>query len=167
MSAFYEFEQVDTFTTGAIGRPGDRTFFLQARQGGQRVAVKCEKQQVGAIVQYLRKVLHDLPPAENKALPGSLELVEPVEQAFVLGPIGLGYDRQADRLVVQLEEMGLVDDDGDELPGYDGHIRLYVTRGQAASFCDHAERVIASGRPDCQWCGLPIDPDGHPCPRMN
>jgi hypothetical protein len=68
--------------------------------------VKCEKQQVGAIVQYLRKVLHDLPPAEDKALPGSLELVEPVEQAFVLGPIGLGYDRQADRLVVQLEEMG-------------------------------------------------------------
>ena len=52
MSGFYEFEQVDTFTTGAIGRPGDRTFFLQARQGGSRIAVKCEKQQVGAIVQY-------------------------------------------------------------------------------------------------------------------
>jgi broad specificity phosphatase PhoE len=34
MSAFFEFEQVDTFTTGAIGRPGDRTFYLQARQGG-------------------------------------------------------------------------------------------------------------------------------------
>ena len=167
MSAFYEFEQVDTFTTGAIGRPGERTFYLQARQGRQRVAVKCEKQQVGAIVQYLRKVLNDLPPPEDKALPGSLELVEPVEQVFVLGPIGLGYDRQADRLVVQLEEMGLVDEDGEELPGHDGHIRLYVTRSQAASFCVHAERVIASGRPDCQWCGLPIDPDGHPCPRMN
>lgn len=167
MSAFFEFEQVDTFTTGAIGRPGERTFYLQARQGRQRVAVKCEKQQVGAIVQYLRKVLNDLPPADNKALPGSLELVEPVEQVFVLGPIGLGYDRQADRLVVQLEEMGLVDEDGEELADHDGHIRLYVTRSQAASFCDHAERVIASGRPDCQWCGLPVDPDGHPCPRMN
>ena len=167
MSAFFEFEQVDTFTTGAIGRPGERVFYLQARQGRQRVAVKCEKQQVGAIVQYLRKVLNDLPPADNKALPGSLELVEPVEEEFVLGPIGLGYDRQADRLVVQLEEMALVDEDGDELPDHDGHIRLYVTRSQAASFCEHAERVIASGRPDCQWCGLPIDPDGHPCPRMN
>src|SRR5690606_4242645 len=112
---FYEFEQVDTFTTGAIGRPGERTFYLQARQGRQRVAVKCEKQQVGAIVQYLRKVLNDLPPAEDRALPGSLELVEPVEQVFVLGPIGLGYDRQADRLVVQLEELGLVDEEGEEL----------------------------------------------------
>lgn len=167
MSVFYEFEHVDTFTTGAVGRPGARTFYLQARQGRQRVAVKCEKQQVGAIVQYLRRVLNDLPPPEERALPGSLELVEPVDQVFVLGPIGLGYDRQADRLVVQLEEMSPVDEDGEDLPGFDGHIRLYVSRSQAASFCDHAERVIASGRPDCQWCALPIDPDGHPCPRMN
>lgn len=167
MSAFYEFEQVDTFTTGAIGRPGARTFYLQARHGRQRIAVKCEKQQVGAIVQYLRKVLSDLPPAEDKALPGTLELVEPPEAVFVLGPIGLGYDRQSDRIVVQLEEMGLLDEDGEEIPGHDGHIRLYVTRSQATSFCDHADRVIASGRPDCQWCSRPIDPDGHVCPRMN
>jgi uncharacterized repeat protein (TIGR03847 family) len=162
MSAYHDFDHVDTFTTGAIGRPGARTFYLQARLGRQRVTVKCEKQQVGAMVQYLRTVLSDLPPAEDTALPGSLELVEPVDEVFVLGPIGLGYDRQADRVVVQLEEMTFDDDDA-----ADGHIRLHVTRSQAASFCDHAERVIASGRPDCRWCNSPIDPDGHACPRMN
>lgn len=164
---FYEFEAVDTFTTGALGRPGARTFFLQARQGPTRVAVKCEKQQVAAISQYLRRVLNDLPPPEDRPVPAALELVEPVEQAFVLGPIGLGYDQRNDRLVVQLEEVGMVDEDGEDLPGSDGHVRLYVTRGQAAAFCEHAERIIAAGRPDCRWCGLPIDPDGHPCPRMN
>jgi uncharacterized repeat protein (TIGR03847 family) len=164
---YYEFEGVDTFTTGAVGRPGERTFFLQARQARTRVAVKCEKQQVAAIAQHLRRVLNDLPPPEDRPVPAALELVEPVEQAFVLGAIGLGYDRSSDRLVVQLEEMVLVDEDGDELPGYDGRVRLYVTRGQAAAFCDHADRIVAAGRPDCRWCGLPIDPDGHPCPRMN
>ncbi len=164
---FYEFEGVDTFTTGAVGRPGARTFFLQARQDRTRVAVKCEKQQVAAIAQHLRRVLNDLPPPEDRPVPAALELVEPVEQAFVLGAIGLGYDRSSDRLVVQLEEMILVDEDGDELPGSDGRVRLYVTRGQAAAFCDHADRIVAAGRPDCRWCGLPIDPDGHPCPRMN
>ena len=167
MSVFYEFEDVDAFTTGAVGEPGARVFFLQARYGRQRVAVKCEKQQVAAIVQYLQRVLNDLPPAEDKPLAAALELAEPVEQAFVLGPIGLGYDRATDRLIVQLEEMGAVDEQGEELEGRDGHIRLYVTRGQAASFCEHAERVVAAGRPDCQWCNLPIDPDGHACPRMN
>lgn len=167
MSVFYEFDEVDSFTTGAVGLPGGRTFFLQARQGRQRVAVKCEKQQVGAIVQYLRRVLNDLPSPDVKPVAGTLELVEPVESVFVLGPIGLGYDRSADKLIVQLEEIVRADENGEAIEGADGHIRLFVTRAQAAAFCDHAELIIASGRPDCQWCGLPIDPDGHPCPRMN
>ena len=173
MSVFYEFEDVDAFTTGTVGQPGSRIFYLQARHGKQRVAVKCEKQQVSAIAQYLRTVLNDLPPPDDRPVAGALELVEPVHEAFVLGPIGLGYDRSSDRLVVQLEEFRVGDDtdedddeDGDD-GDTDGHIRLYVTRGQAASFCERAEQVVAAGRPDCQWCGQPIDPDGHPCARMN
>ncbi len=85
----------------------------------------------------------------------------------MLGPIGLGYDRSTDRLVLQLDEMviGEDDQDDDDLDG--GHVRVYVTRGQAASFVARAETVVAAGRPDCRWCGHPIDPDGHPCPRMN
>mgnify|MGYP001036712506 CR=1 FL=1 len=173
MSVFYEFEDVDAFTTGTIGRPGSRVFYLQARHGKQRVAVKCEKQQVSAIAEYLRRVLNDLPPPDDRPVSGALELIEPVHEAFVLGPIGLGYDRTSDRLVVQLEEFRVVDEsddagaDDDEASDGDGHIRLYVTRGQAASFCERAAQVVAAGRPDCQWCGFPIDPDGHPCPRMN
>ena len=27
--------------------------------------------------------------------------------------------------------------------------------------------VVEAGRPACQWCAFPIDPDGHDCPRMN
>ena len=174
MSVFFEFDEVDTFTAAAIGEPGSRTFYLHARAGQQRVTVKCEKQQVTAIAQYLRRVLSDLPPPEDRPLP--TELREPGEQSFVLGPIGLGYDRGNDRLLVQLEELvptALDDEDADEEEVVDdpdddrGHIRLYVTRSQAAAFCDHADELVAAGRPNCQWCGNPIDPDGHPCPRMN
>jgi uncharacterized repeat protein (TIGR03847 family) len=167
VSAFFEFEHVDAFTTGAIGRPGERVFYLQARHGKQRVGVKCEKQQVTAIVQYLRRVLHDLPPPEDRPMAGALELATPVDTAFVLGPIGLGYDRSSDRLVVQLEEAVAVDEEGEPVEAEQGHIRVYLTRSQAVAFCDHADLVVAAGRPDCQWCALPIDPDGHPCPRMN
>ena len=170
-AAFYEFDEVDTFTAAAIGEPGARVFYLHARAGAQRVTVKCEKQQVSAIAQYLRRVLSDLPPPEDRPLP--FELRDPGEQAFVLGPIGLGYDRGNDRLLVQLEELlPTVDGAADEeRPITDepdrGHVRLYVTRGQAAAFCEHADELVAAGRPNCQWCGNPIDPDGHPCPRMN
>ena len=169
MTVFYEFEEVDAFTVGTVGRPGERTFYLQVRADGSRVTVKCEKQQAAAIVQYVRRVLNDLPPAEDRPMPGALELAEPVDPVFVLGPIGLGYDRSADRLLVQLEEIGEVDEESGEVVDDEGrgHIRLYVSRGQAVAFCDHAQRVIEAGRPDCQWCGNPMDPDGHACPRLN
>ena len=78
-------------------------FYLHARAGEERVTVKCEKQQVTAITQYLRRVLNDLPPPEDRPMTGAVELHD--EQAFVLGPIGLGYDRNNDRVLVQLEEM--------------------------------------------------------------
>lgn len=172
MTVYFDLGDIDTFTTGAIGRPGQRTFYLQARGDGQRISIKCEKQQVAAIAQYLRRLLHDLPPAADRPLPSSLELALPVEAAFTLGPIGLGYDPQADRIVVQLDELvpaDLADDEGDESGAEPerSRVRVHVSRGQALAFCEHAESVVAAGRPSCVFCGNPIDPEGHACPRMN
>ncbi len=168
MSVFFEFDDVDAFTVGTVGQPGDRTFFVQVRGDGQSVTVKCEKQQAAAMAEYVRRVLNDLPPPEDRPLPGSLDLRDPVDSAFVLGPIGLGYDRSNDRVLLQLEEVGELDEEGEIVDDDDrSHVRIYITRGQAAAFTGHAMNVIESGRPECRWCGNPIDPDGHACPRMN
>ena len=119
-------------------------------------------------MQYLRRVLSDLPPPDDKPMPSALELIEPIEASFVLGPVGLGYDRASDRLLIQLEEVGELDEEGEIIDDVDrGHVRLYVNRGQALAFCERADDVIEAGRPTCRWCGNPIDPDGHLCPRMN
>lgn len=181
MTYFAEFDEVDEFSATAVGEPGSRVFFLNARSGRERVSVRCEKQQVKAISMYLRQVLSDLPPPESRAMPSGE--AAPSGEAFVLGPIGLGYDRANDRLLVQLEEMvdadflaTQADDDEEAVESGElsevealerGHIRFYITRSQADAFCDHADRVVAAGRPQCVWCGNPIDPAGHPCPRMN
>jgi hypothetical protein len=69
VTAFFEFDEVDVFTTGTLGEPGQRVFFLQARSDGKRYSIRCEKQQVAAIVMHLRRVLTDLPPAEQAPLP--------------------------------------------------------------------------------------------------
>ena len=170
MGVFYEFDEVDAFTVGAVGRPGQRAFYLQARRGTTRVTVKCEKQQASAIADYLGKVLDDLPAVSDRPMPATMMLADPVEAAFVLGPVGLGYDRSNDRLLVQLEEVVPVDEDGEAEPEAvedRGHLRVFLTRSQARAFCEHTEEVVSAGRPACQFCGLPIDPDGHPCPRMN
>ena len=104
-SVFYEFDEVDEFSASAIGEPGSRVFYLSARHGRQRVTVRCEKLQVKAISTWLRNVLNDLPPSENRPMLGQPDLGVAPDHAFVLGPIGLGYDRVNDRLLVQLEEL--------------------------------------------------------------
>jgi uncharacterized repeat protein (TIGR03847 family) len=170
MSVYYDFDEVDAFTVGAVGEPGSRVFFLQARRGAVRVTVKCEKQQAQAIAQYLRRVLTDLPEPTDKPIAGAMELTPPVDAVFVLGPVGLGYDRASDRVLVQLEEVVELDEEGEpvEDPEVDrGHLRVFLTRSQASAFCEHADAVVSAGRPACRWCALPINPDGHICPRMN
>jgi uncharacterized repeat protein (TIGR03847 family) len=169
MSVYYDFDEVDSFTVGAVGQPGGRTFFLQARRGATRVTVKCEKQQASAIADYLRKVLNDLPDPTEKPLPSAMELAAPFDAAFVLGPVGLGYERTTDRVLVQLEEVVELDEEGEPVTDDDdrGQVRVFLTRSQAAAFCQHADAVVSAGRPACRWCTQPMNPDGHLCPRMN
>ena len=169
MAAYFELDDVDAFTAGAIGRPGQRVFYLQARADGRRVTIKCEKQQAGALGQYLDRLLEDLPTPDGAPIDAALELMTPLDAVFVLGPIGLGYDTDLDRFVIVLEEVVPVDDDGEPLVEAEdrGKVRFRITRSQARAFARKADEVVAAGRASCVFCGQPMDPDGHPCPRMN
>ena len=166
MSVFYEFEEVDAFTTGAVGRPGDRTFFLQAR--AERPARRRQvREAAGRRDRRSTSQGAQRPPAARGQADGGCARAGTTRsrRSFVLGPIGLGYDRSADK-VLRAARRGRRRSTrtASDRRADDGHIRLYVTRGQAAAFCEHAEKVVAAGRPDCQWCGHPIDPDGHAMP---
>ena len=151
--------------SGAIGGPGQRVFYLQAQSPLGTYTVKCEKGQVAALAEHLERLLADLPAIGATALiPTDLKpSFDPPR--FVLGTIGLAYDADSDRVVVVLEEVATVDDDDIEADR-DG-LRLELTRGVASVFCTRAKEIVSAGRPACRWCGRPVDPDGHPCPRMN
>ena len=45
----FDLKPVDRITADAIGEPGERVFYLQARQGNQLVTVICEKEHVAAL----------------------------------------------------------------------------------------------------------------------
>ena len=104
-------------------------------------------------------------------------LILPVEPRFVLGAVSLEFDRAADRFALNLRDVNAeVDDetedaetDDEESPdSYVGmSVRIVMTRAQAMAFCEQTARVVEAGRPDCEYCARPIDPDGHFCPRMN
>ena len=162
MTVFREFDQADFFATGAVGLPGARTFYLQVGAEGEALSIKCEKEQVVALIAYLRKMLEDA-PAVRDAEKSAMSLREPIDASFALGSIGLAYDRQEDRVVLQFEEVTPEDQ-----PDFDAsRVRARITRAQAISFCDNAEQLVRAGRPPCVFCGLPVNRDGHACPRMN
>lgn len=157
-----EFDDPQAFTAGTVGPPGQRVFFLQARDADRAATVKVEKQQVAALAEYLQGLLHDLPPAEAEF--EAPDLADPIEPQFTVGTIGVAYDNDRDRIVIVADEL-IRDDEADEKIG--DSLRLTVTRSQVRALIDRAEVLVEGGRPPCRLCGAPIDPTGHACPRAN
>ena len=162
MSTAYDLPEVEFFTVGAVGEPGQRTFFLQAAGSGQAMSLKLEKQQVEALGEYLGGILADLPNPDPAELPADLELRTPTEAEWTVGSLGVAYDDDADRIVLVAEE--LVDPEGGEEAV---SARLRLTRAQVTAFVPHAAALVGAGRPPCPICGRPMNPDGHVCPRSN
>jgi uncharacterized repeat protein (TIGR03847 family) len=151
----------DVFTTGTVGPPGQRVFYLQVRDGELAVTLRCEKQQVAALAEYFAGLLDDLEPTLYGVAASDLHMQAPFQEIWTVGPIGVAYDEPTDRIVVVLEE--LVDEDAEE----GASVKVGLNRAQVSAFVRHARELVSAGRPPCRFCGLPLDPVGHACPRMN
>ncbi len=158
MSTSFEMPEVDALTTGAIGLPGQRVFYLQARQGEHVVSLRLEKTQVAALCRYLEAMLADLPAPGP--LPEEMDLVQPVVEEWIVGSLGVTYDEDGDRVLIVAEELV---EEGQEA----AQARIRATREQVAAFVKHGTAVVAAGRPPCPLCGAPQDPQGHMCVRLN
>ncbi len=159
MSSSFEIPEVDHLTTGAIGPPGQRVFYLQARHGAQVVSLRLEKAQVAALVAYLAGMLADMPPPGTIPTAG-MQLIEPVVAEWVVGSLGVNYDEDADRVLIVAEELV---EEGEE----PARARITATREQVAALAERGAEAVAAGRPPCPLCGQPLDPQGHTCPRLN
>src|SRR3989442_12255679 len=108
MSESFDLPQVDRLTADAVGPPGRRVFYLQARRGAELVSLKLEKQQVAALAGYLTAMLADLPAISDSGdedIGDDLALEEPVEPAWTVGSIGVAYGEQTDRIVILVGEL--------------------------------------------------------------
>jgi uncharacterized repeat protein (TIGR03847 family) len=180
-------------TVGAVGPPGKRVFYLQARQADEVVSLKLEKEQVLFLAGGLSEVLADLATPTGVPDETELQLEEPVQPAWSVGSMQLAYDPGNDRVVLVAREVGDGGDLGEDAddqdpdagaaglrdePGATGEVvgpdasggagmaRVVLTREQAAGVIEHGKRLLRSGRPPCPSCGFPLE-DGHSCPKMN
>ncbi|MBV9659830.1 MAG: DUF3090 family protein [Acidimicrobiales bacterium] len=170
MSRSFELPEAEWATVGALGEPGQRTFYLQARQEDQLLTLKLEKQQVAALAQFLGEILSDLPVTEEPGGDKVENLVEPVLPEWPVGTLQLAYDSGADRIVILAEEIGKGDAEPTEvIHPSDGPsaARIGISRAHAALIIRVGAELVEAGRPTCPLCGRPMDPEGHSCPRTN
>ena len=177
----FSFDPPDRFVCGAIGQPGERTFFLQASKGLQVVSVALEKVQVAALAERLAALLLSLRErgvdVDAEREPDAMPLVEPVLEQFRVGAMTLAWDEDREQVLIEAREMTDADleDDEDEpdedvaadsLDGPDV-VRVTIAPAEAQAFVTRAVAVVRAGRLPCPYCGEPLDPRGHFCVRRN
>lgn len=176
--AIHVFRTPDRFVAGTVGEPGNRTFYLQAVHDNRVVSVMIEKQQVEVLADRISALLVEvnrrfgtpLPP-EAAEVEDLSPLVMPVDAEFRVGTMGLGWDSEAQTVVVELLavtdsefDASVVLDDAEEGPDA---VRVFLSPQSARQFANRSQRVISAGRPPCPLCDEPLDPEGHICVRTN
>jgi uncharacterized repeat protein (TIGR03847 family) len=168
-----EFDPVDDIGAGAFGTPGQRTFVIQARKGSAVLSVLVEKEQVQLLAseanQFLDKIAEEdpeEPPGSAGTVAGAVTEDEPLFRARL---IGIGYDPDRHLVLIELREDASDDEEAPPpLDETEGHIaRLYATRSQVRAMARNGVAAVEAGRPRCQLCDFPMEPDGHICPRWN
>jgi uncharacterized repeat protein (TIGR03847 family) len=119
----FSFDSPDRFVVGAVGQPGQRTFYLQAAKGAQVVSVALEKAQVAILAERLASLLLALRQGgvsiEEDVTAPPPQLDQPVIEQFRVGTLTLGWDGDRERIVIEAREMSEDDEEDDEDDGDD------------------------------------------------
>lgn len=183
------YEKPDRFVAGTVGQPGQRTFFLQASAGGRTTSVILEKTQVEALAERIDELLDEVvrrtggsapvPAVAPAELLDTAPLQAPVEEEFRVGTMALAWDGTEERMLLEAQALVEIDAEAeDDLEAAEEMLlqdeengppllRVRLTGAQARSFAKRALDVVSAGRPPCPLCSLPLDPEGHVCPRQN
>ncbi|WP_062215301.1 DUF3090 domain-containing protein [Streptomyces sp. NBRC 109706] len=183
------YDPPERFVAGTVGLPGRRTFFLQASAAGRTTSVALEKAQVEALAERIDELLDEVvrrsggntsvPAVAPSELTDTAPLASPVDEEFRVGTMALAWDGEAERLIVEAQalveleaeseeefaeaEERLLRDDENGPP----MLRVRLSGTMARAFAKRALDVVNAGRPPCPLCSLPLDPEGHVCPRQN
>jgi len=173
MSRVRKLDPVDSFIVGTIGQPGEREFYLQVQDASRIYSFALEKSQVLALADRMALLIGELKAADYRfenIIAVSLQV--PLIPEFQIGVIGIVWLPATEQVQLDLQEITdgeneLITElsiDEDEGPAL---FKVYLSPDIANNFVHLARRVVAAGRMPCPFCGLPINRDGHLCPRAN
>jgi uncharacterized repeat protein (TIGR03847 family) len=163
----YEFTRPERFVAGTVGEPGERAFYLQLRSSSRLFSVAVEKAQVQAMSARLDVMINEIrktnPLLTIEKLPiDDAPLESPIDAEFQIGAMSLAWDEETQLICVELFEL-----EDEEEEGEGEVVEINISVGMAAAFAARSKAVVNAGRLPCPFCGIPIDPRGHLCPRTN
>ena len=163
----HEFSRPERFIAGTVGEPGERAFFLQVRSSYRLFSVAVEKAQVQAIIARLDVMVAEIRKSNpliniEKFPTNDAPLESPVEAEFQVGAMSLAWDEDSATICIELYEL---EEDEEDSSGEVAEINISL--GMAIAFTARSKAVVNAGRLPCPFCGIPIDPRGHLCPRAN
>ncbi|GAA0967346.1 DUF3090 domain-containing protein [Acrocarpospora macrocephala] len=179
----FDYDPPDRFVAGAVGQPGARTFFLQARGQGRVTTVSLEKFQVAVLADRLDELLDEVlrrsggrapvPAAASAELADMGPLEMPIDEEFRVGTMALAWDPETAQVIIEAQE-ATAEDDEEEDPLFadpdrpaPAVLRVRISPALARAFSRRALDVVAAGRPPCPLCAQPLDAEGHICVRLN
>jgi uncharacterized repeat protein (TIGR03847 family) len=163
----HEFSRPERFIAGTVGEPGERAFYLQVRSSYRLFSVAVEKAQVQAIIARLDVMVAEIRKSNpliniEKFPTDDAPLESPVEAEFQVGTMSLAWDEDSALICIELYEL---EEDEEDSSGEVAEINISL--GMAIAFTARSKAVVNAGRLPCPFCGIPIDPRGHLCPRAN
>ena len=162
-----EFTRPERFVAGTVGQPGERALYLQVRSSSRLFSVAVEKAQVQAIAARMENMVSEVRKANPLITVDKLPLDDsplesPIDSEFEIGAMSLSWKEETKLICVELFEL---EDDEEDSEGE--VLEINITLGMASSFSSRSKAVVNAGRLPCPFCGIPIDPRGHLCPRAN
>jgi len=163
----HEFTTPERFVAGTVGEPGERAFYLQIRTSSRLFSVAVEKAQVQAISSRLEVMIAEIRKSNpliiiDKLPTDDAPLESPIDAEFQIGAMSLAWDDDSGLICVELFEL-----EEDEEDSEGEVVVINISLAMAAAFSVRSKAVVNAGRLPCPFCGIPIDPRGHLCPRAN
>lgn len=148
-----------------FGEPGQRTFRLVVEAGAAQGLVWLEKDQLFQLAVYLQNAVQGLSKEERSRRSTFRERAwsgDRIPVDFKARRVLVSHDQPNSAFYLQVHQ-----DDEEQPDPEASSVSFWITTDQAETLAEAALRICAAGRPSCFLCGLPINPDGHMCPRSN
>lgn len=163
-----DLKPVNHITTDAIGPPGKRVFYIQGSKDEQVVTLIIEKFQLQTLTigveQFLAEIQQRHPmlqEAPTEFTEDKMRISPPVEPLFRVSEFGLSFDREEDIVALIAREAPSQAEESGQI------VRFWCSRAQLRAMVHWGMEISNRGRPLCEQCGQPMDPEGHFCSRKN